>query len=402
MKIGIIKEGKTPPDARVPLTPEQCKALAQHPNADIVVEPSPIRCYTDEEYRQAGVELSHDLSGCDLLLGVKEVPIEQLLPNKTYCFFSHTIKAQPYNRDLLRAVLAKNIRLIDYEVLTDEQGRRLIAFGYFAGMVGAYNGILTYGRRTGAFALKRMYECYDYAEATRQFDSLQLPPIKIVLTGKGRVGSGARKVLVDMGIREVEPDEYLTGSYDEAVFTQIDCDRYAQRKDGALFDMQHFFAHPEQYRSAFAPYARVSDLMINGIFWDKRAPAFFSLEEMKQPGFRINVIADITCDIAPESSIPSTLEATTIADPIFGFDPQTGKITEPHQPHVVDMMTIDNLPNELPRDASEAFGRQFLEHIWPEFLKDESSVLERATIAEDARLGKYFLYLEGYARRQFT
>lgn len=396
MKIGIIREGKTPPDARVPLTPEQCMDLAQHPKAGIVVEPSPIRCYRDEEYQRAGIELDTDLSDCDLLLGVKEVPIEKLIPNKTYCFFSHTIKAQPYNRDLLRAILAKNIRLIDYEVLTDEQSRRLIAFGYFAGMVGAYNGILTYARRTGAFTLKRMYECYDYAEAAQQFKSLQLPPIKIVLTGKGRVGSGARKVLVDMGIREVEPDDYLTKNYEEAVFTQIDCDRYAERKDGATFDMQDFFRRPEQFQSSFAPYTRVTDLMINGIFWDKRAPAFFTLEEMRNPDFQIDVIADITCDIAPESSIPSTLEATTIANPIFGFDPRTGTRTKPHQDQVIDMMTIDNLPNELPRDASQAFGQQFMEHIWPEFLKDESSILERATIAENGRLGKHFLYLKDY------
>lgn len=398
MKIGIIREGKIPPDSRVPLTPAHCSALARQPSVELLVAPSPIRCYGNEEYEEAGLTLRKDLSDCELLLGVKEAPIEQLMPNKTYCFFSHTIKAQPYNRDLLRTILAKNIRLIDYEVLTDGQGRRLIAFGYFAGMVGAYNGLLTYGRRTGAFQLMRVYKAYDYAEAAQQFEALELPPIKIVLTGTGRVGSGAKKVLVDMGIREVSPQDYLQRSYDEAVFTQIDADQYAERRDGGEFALSHFFQHPEQYRSKFAPFARASDLMINGIFWDKRAPAFFTLEEMKQADFKIKVIADITCDIAPESSIPATLRATTIADPIFGFDPQTGRETAPHQDYVIDMMTIDNLPNELPRDASKAFGDQFIEYIWPEFLQERSDILERATIADGGKLGKHFGYLEDYVK----
>jgi len=396
MKIGIIREGKNPPDSRVPLTPQQCLYISQQPGTSIIIQPSSNRCYQDEEYKEAGLILSDNLEDCDLLMGVKEVPVNKLIPNKTYCFFSHTIKAQPYNRDLLREILSKNIRLIDYEVLTDEQGRRLIAFGYFAGMVGAYNGIFTYGQRTGDFQLKRMHTCYDYAEATQQFSSLKLSPIKIVLTGAGRVGSGAKKVLVDMGIREVPPDDYLSKTYSEAVFTQIDCDRYVERIDGSPFDMQDFFTNPKQYQSTFASFSKVSDVMINGIYWDKRAPAFFSLEEMKLPDFHIKVIADITCDIAPEASIPSTLDATTIANPIFGFDPQTAQATTPHQAHVVDMMTIDNLPNELPRDASAAFGQQFLDHIWPAFQTENSAILKRATIAEKGNLGKHFLYLKDY------
>ena len=249
------------------------------------------------------------------------MPIEQLIPNKSYFFFSHTIKEQPYNRKLLKAILAKNISLMDYEVLTNEKGQRVIAFGYFAGMVGAYNGMMVYGKRTGEFDLKRMFQCHDYAAAKEQFKSLDLPPIKIVITGTGRVSSGSVQVLKDMGIRQISPYDFLNKEYDEAVFTQADCIDYATRKDGNEFDLQHFFTKPALYKSIFAPYTKMADLMINGIYWDSKAPAFFTTTEIKSAEFKIKVIADVTCDIAPEASIPSTLKPATIAEQFLAMTP---------------------------------------------------------------------------------
>jgi len=400
MKFGLIKEGKTPPDYRVPLSPEQCVELENTLNETIVVEPSPKRCFANEEYEKQGIKLSTDLSECDTLLGVKEVPIDQLIPNKTYLFFSHTIKEQAYNRKLLCAILKKNIRLIDYEVLTDEKGMRLIAFGKFAGMVGAHNAIWTFSQRTGAFHLPRMNEMKDYAEAQSVYRKLELPPVKIVLTGTGRVGMGAAQVLKDMNIEQVSTEAFLsTPNFGKAVFTQIDAPDYAKRKDGEPFSFPHYFDNPLEYISEFLPYTHQSDIMINGIYWDPRAPVFFTLKDMRSPEFRIRVISDITCDIAPESSIPSTLRATIIAEPLFGFDPKTGKETAPHQEEVVDVMSIDNLPAELPRDASDAFGRMFLDRVLDELIKgDESAVIQRATIAKDGKLGEHFQYLKNYVK----
>jgi len=397
MKIGIIREGKTPPDSRVPLTPLQCaKIMGEYPKINILVQPSPIRCFPDSDYRHHSISMPEDMAQCEVLMGVKEVPIEQLIADKTYFFFSHTIKKQSYNRDLLRAILDKNIRLIDYEVLTDERGKRLIAFGKFAGMVGAHNGIMAYGKRTGQFELKRMKDCLDYAEAKSIYKTMNWPNMRIVLTGTGRVGMGAALVLKDMGIRQVSPEEYLSNQYEEAVFTQLRCQDYAARKDGRPFSKKGFYTKPDEYKSIFTPYAQKSDIMINGIYWDNEAPAFFTIEEMKQEDFVIQVIADVTCDIAPISSIPSTLKASTIAKPVFGFDPETEMEAPPYQEDTIDMMTVDNLPNELPRDASKAFGQQFYTHILPELLKPESEVIRRATVAEGGRLGPEFGYLEKY------
>lgn len=396
MKIGIIREGKTPPDSRVPLTPAQCKQVQNY--AEVAIQRSVNRCYKDEEYIEENIPLSYDISDCDVLMGVKEVPKEQLIPNKTYFFFSHTIKKQSYNRDLLRTILQKNIRLLDYEVLTNEHGQRLIAFGYFAGMVGAHNALWTYAQRTGSFELKRMKDCFDYKEATAAYKEITWPAVKIVLTGTGRVGQGAAQVLQDMGIRKVSPSDFLTESFTEAVFTQLSVCDYVARQDDAVFEKEDFYKHPSDFKSIFGAYTKVSDIMINGIYWDNAAPAFFSKEAMQQADFKIKVIADVTCDIAPISSIPSTLDASTIADPVFGYNPATGKKDAPYQANGIDMMTIDNLPNEMPRDASFSFGNQFIEHILPELLKEDSGVIERATVTQNGQLGKHFAYLDAYVK----
>ncbi|MEL6276014.1 MAG: NAD(P)-dependent oxidoreductase [Bacteroidota bacterium] len=398
-KIALIREGKVPPDSRVALTPQQVATL-RNQGLDITVVPSEHRVFADEEYAELGIPLQQNLEDRDLLLGIKEVNIDDLVSGKTYCFFAHVIKKQPYNRKLLLALLNKRIRHLDYEVMTDTRGRRLIAFGFFAGVVGAHNGLWAYGRRTGSFDLPRMKDLFDYAAAKKHYNKLQLPPIKVVLTGTGRVGKGAKKVLEDMGMQRVKPQEFLTLSFEKPVYTQLVCEDYARRKDGQPFDKADFYAHPSRYQSSFLPFTRVADVFINGIFWDNEAPAFFTREEMMAPEFNIRTIADVTCDIAPISSVPSTIKASTIAHPVFGYDPITNAEIAPYQEGYVDVMSIDNLPSELPRDASQAFGEMFIEHILPEFAKSDSDILQRATVTENGELGPHFKYLRAYKEGQ--
>lgn len=397
MKIGIIKEGKNPPDTRAVLPPEQCVHIQENFDVEIVVEKSKNRCFSDETYSQKSIKLTDNVENCDILIGVKEVPIDQLIPNKTYSFFSHTIKAQAYNRDLLRAVLAKNIRLIDYEVLTNDTGGRVIAFGRFAGMVGAHNGLMTYGLRTKAFSLNRMNTFDRYVDAIEQYKSTTFPAIKVVVTGNGRVANGSCEVLDDMGFQMVSPSDYLDQSFQVPVYTQLPCEEYVERKDGGTFVKKDFFGHPENYKIKFAPYTQVSDIFINGIYWDPKAPAFFTKDDMKRSDYKIKVIADVTCDIAPESSIPSTIRPSTIADPIYGYDPHEEKECPPFTPKSIDIMAVDNLPNELPKDASQSFGEQFIAHVLPNLLVGfDHPMIERATIAVDGDLGKHFEYLRDY------
>ena len=398
MTIGIIREGKIPPDNRVPLIPEQCQKAREQYGFEVLVQQSPTRCFANEEYVERGIPLAENMSNCDILFGVKEVPIKDLIPNKTYFFFSHTIKKQAYNQPLIRAILDKHIRLIDYEALTDENGQRVIAFGKFAGMVGAHNAIWVYFRRHHLQELPRMYTFQHYEDAVSWYKgNLKVPAIKVLLTGTGRVGQGARLVLEDMGFKAVTPAEFLENKFDCGVFTQLSSLEYVRKADGSPHTKEEFYANPELFESALKPYTKVSEVFINGIYWNPAAPVLMTREDMLEPDFKIEVVADVTCDIAPVASIPCTLKPSTIADPVYGFHPETGKICAPFQNNCVDVMAIDNLPNELARDASTEFGQQLLQLVLPELLKPDSSMLQRAMVTEAGKLGPYFQYLSDYA-----
>ena len=398
LKIGIIKEGKIPVDKRVPLTPKKCvEALEKFPELEIVVQPSDIRCFTDSEYTELGIELQQDLSDCDVLMGVKEVPIDQLIPGKTYFFFSHTIKKQPHNAKLLRAILDKNITLIDYETLTSANGQRLVAFGYYAGVVGAYNGILTYGKKHGLFHLKPAYLCHEKEDMQEEFFKVKLPPIKIAITGGGRVASGAMEVLDKMGIQKVSVFDYLYKQFTEPVYAQLRSGDYNARPDVEVWDSPDFYANPELYQSTFRKFTKVTDLLLACAYWDPRAPKLFTEEDTRQPDFKIDTIADITCDV--DGSIPTTKRATTIPNPAYDYNPKTGEI-EPayNKKDNITIMAVDNLPCELPRSASREFGRHIIDHVFPHFFNgDKEGVLERATIAKGGILTERYNYLADYA-----
>jgi alanine dehydrogenase len=397
MKIGIIREGKLPTDARVTLSPKQCKSLMElYPQITIIVQPSSIRCFKDFEYLDQGIELREDVSDCDILLGVKEVPKENLVANKTYFFFSHTIKKQEHNRQLLQTILQKKIRLIDWETLTDNNGHRVIAFGRWAGIVGAHNAMMTWLQRIGNNNLKPLYLSKNLKEASRDYDDIKPGNIKIVLSGTGRVSSGCVEVLDMMNIRNVTPDEFLHETFEEPVYTQLNNSHLYYRSGDKVFDNMDYHAHAEEYKSKFLPFTKVSDVFINGIYWDKRIPPFFTKEDMKDPLFTIKTIADITCDIAPEASVPCTIRASTILAPVYGYHPQKERECDAFQPYSIDMMAVDNLPNELPRDASKNFGELFMEKIIPALLKDEDEMIERATIAKEGQLTEHFTYLSDY------
>ncbi|MGB3650001.1 MAG: NAD(P)-dependent oxidoreductase [Rivularia sp. (in: cyanobacteria)] len=398
MKVGIIREGKVNVDTRVPLTPKQCRYLLDtYQDLQIFVQPSQERCFSDREYQSQGIPIKENMQECELLLGVKEVPISMLLPQKTYLFFSHTIKKQPYNRELLRSILRQKIRLIDYECLRNDRSQRVIAFGRWAGIVGAHNAILTWGRREGKFNLKPMHECHDWAEAQTYYQNLPLGNIKLVITGEGRVANGACELLDLMKIKKISPQAFLEQNFDEAVYTQLAVKDMYRKQGEAAFDENNYYQHPEEYVSNFEPFTHTANIMLNGIYWDKRVPAFFSKEDMKHSDFTIRVIADVTCDIAPDSSIPSTIRASSIDNPIYGYDPLLSQETEPFQNNCIDVMAVDNLPNELPRDASVDFGNQLIS-IWSELNQADSRMIYEGTIALDGKLNKPYEYLRDYVR----
>ncbi len=401
MKIGIIREGKVPPDARVPFTPLQLKEISEKygPELTFLVEASPFRCYSDEEFRAQGIEVVDDISQADYLFGVKEVPIDNLIAEKTYFFFSHTIKKQLKNRKLLRSILQKDIRLLDYEVLKDESGERVVAFGRWAGIVGAYNAFLTYGKKTGLYDLRRASECRDLEDLKVELKKVTLPPVKIVVTGHGRVGKGVLEILQILGILRVDAHEFLHSYFEEPVYVVLSSGDFNRRKSDGGFDREEFYSSPELYESHFLKFAEAGEILIAAAYWNPGAPRLFELEDISSPDFSISVIADITCDVG--GSIPTTFRASTILDPIFDVDRETGaELPAFGKQTSISVMAIDNLPCELPRESSAEFGKQLIQWVIPALLEENSPILERATIARDGDLTLEYMYLSDFVAEE--
>ncbi len=398
MKIALLREGKIPADKRVALSPKQClEVLNQYPGLVLVVQPSPIRKFTDQDYLDLGIVLQEDLSDCDVLIGVKEVPKKDLIPHKTYFYFSHTIKEQPYNKSLLLKMLSLNIRMIDYEVLTNEKSKRLIGFGRYAGIVGCYNGFLAYGKRTSSFSLKPAHLCEDRKELEIELRKIQLEPIKIILTGSGRVGNGILELINIIGIRQVSPNEFLNKSFDEPVFVHLNTLDYNKRIDGSASSKSDFYTNPGSYQSDFLKFAKTAEMFIAGHYYAAGSPFLFTREDAKSKEFKIRTVADVSCDI--NGPIACTIQPSTIQNPIYGYNPLTELIDDYAKPDVIAVMAVDNLPCELPKDSSIDFGAELIKHILPCLLStDPHKVIERATICENGKLTEQFSYLESYAK----
>ncbi|KAA9038445.1 alanine dehydrogenase [Ginsengibacter hankyongi] len=395
LTIGLIREGKIPPDNRVALTPAQCKWIQQNLSVTIKVQQCEIRCFKDREYIEAGIEVKEDIGDCDVLLGIKEVPVGMLIPGKTYLFFSHTKKMQPYNQKLLQNIISKKITLIDYECLEHDDGTRIIGFGFFAGVVGAHNGMMAYGNRTGAFKLGRVYKQKSFQQLIHTYFGLQLPLLKIAVTGSGRVAHGILEVMNLMEIHEAEPDEYLEKKFDYPVYVHLKGADLYEDKLTCKYSRIGFHEHPENYNCLFKKYISETDILLNGVYWEEKIPRLFEMVDIKKPDFTITTIADISDD--RNGSVPCNIGDATMEDPIYGVDKLTGKKTIPYLENSIDIMAVGNLPNELPRDASRYFGEQLIKFILNDLIKGGSKIITNATIVKEGNLTNEFGYLKEYA-----
>jgi len=394
--IGLIREGKIPAENRVALTPLQCKWIHENfTEVKVVVQPSSLRCFSNGEFKKAGVELKEDITDCDLLLGIKEVPVSELITGKRYMFFSHMKKQQPHNQKLLQAIIEKHITLIDFECLEHEDGQRILGFGFFAGIVGAHNGMMAYGKRTGSYELCRVTECKSYRYLVETYFGLKLPNIKVAVTGSGRVASGVLEIMNLLDIIEVEADEFLKREFTYPVYVHLKGHDLYEHKVSGKYNREDFHLHSNQYRGKFPGYVAHTDILMNGIYWDKNVPALFTWQDMAKSNFRIATIADISDD--REGGVPCNLGDATIENPVYGIDPVSRQIIDPYQETGVDVMAVSNLPNELPRDASNYFGEQVIKYVLDDIRKGTSPVIERATMVKNGKLTERFKYLENYA-----
>ncbi|HKJ43414.1 MAG TPA: NAD(P)-dependent oxidoreductase [Sunxiuqinia sp.] len=396
MKVGILRETRRWRDRRVAITPETAVLIRKnYPNVEVFVQSSQTRAYTDEEYRKAGIPVVGDVSDCDLLIGVKEVAEDALVAGKTHVMFAHVAKKQSHNQDFLKVMAEKKITLIDYEYFTGKKGNRLVAFGFWAGVVGTYYAFRGIAKRFLQLEIPGPEQCYDLNELHHQLKKVEWPAIKIVITGGGRVSSGALEIINQLGIREVLPHDFLHREFDHPVFVRLDPQDYVKRTKGE-FNLNHFFQYPKEYKSAFLRYTKVADVFIPCHFWNQDSPVFFTEKNLKSSLFGISLIADISCDVA--GPIPSTIRTSSIEEPFYDIDPTT--LTEKSafsSPSNVTVMAVDNLPAALPIDASRTFARDLYEFVFPSlFGDDHDGIIERATILKDGQLTPQFSYLSDF------
>ena len=401
VKIGIIKETKTPIDNRVALTPREIvKIQEKYPQAQFFVQKSNIRAYADEEYEKCGIPVVESLENCDVLFGIKEAKLESLLPNKHYFFFGHIAKEQPYNRPLIRKMIELGITFSDYEYLVNEEDQRLCAFGWWAGVVGAYNTIRAYGLRTNKFDLEKPGLDFTLEKLISNLKEVRhLCNTSIIVTGNGKVSHGAQYILQQMKAKELLPETFLNrASNDTLVYTVLKTKDLVKHKDGKEYDACHFKANGQDYVSRFNEYAYSAEILLSCHYWGPNQPIYLDEELLKDKNLSIKIVGDITCDI--KGSILSTIRPSTHAEPFYDFNPSTMD-EEPafSSENNISVMAVDTCPNALALDTSSYFGEKLSEYVFPLIIEEQlhHPILERATILSKGKLTERYSYLKKYA-----
>ena len=404
--ISIIKEARID-ENRTPFIPSQIQTLISNfPNLKILVQPSKNRCFKDENYSKAGAKIEEDISQSDIIFGIKEVEISKLIENKTYLFFSHTSKIRNdsgqstqdatiiYKKKLLREVLKKKITLIDYENIRDESKNayRYLGFGRFAGIVGCYNTLNLYLKLQKKKLLPRAFEINSYKKIQKLLKKQNFNKLKILQTGKGNVAKGSMEILKYANIKQISLNDYLNKKYDEAVFCNISLREHVERNDGKNSSYQDFMLNPLEYKSKATNYLHNTDMLITGHYWDPKFPKLFSLNQINE--FKnLKIIGDITCDV--NGSIPTTIRSTSIAKPYYSFDINSMKEIDLSY-RGISVMAVDNLPSELPCEASEEFGDNIISEVLPYLINKDDGRINRATTASKGKLCSSFSYLENF------
>ncbi|NQT62043.1 MAG: hypothetical protein HQ556_03705 [Candidatus Marinimicrobia bacterium] len=429
VKIGIIAEHK-PGEGRIPLTPVQITQLHQeNPDLTISVMPSKQRIFLDDEFRSSDIRMPQDLADANLVMAVKEIDVKDIRGNQTYLYFSHTIKGQDYNMPMLQHILDTGATLLDYELIRDENNRRLVFFGRHAGLAGMVNTLWSYGQRLKALGTDSPFlqikQAQDYANLEEINLSLQIlgseisrwladkPAIVIGLTGYGNVSGGAQEILANLPMHEMSAEELLAADLDalhgqliKVVFKEKDM--FEPLDSNTEFELQDYFNHPEKYQAKFQPYLKKMHMLVNCIYWDTPYPRLVTLEDIKAhyaSDKTLMVVGDITCDI--DGAIQFNTGATLSPDPVYIHDINTGKKIMGFKGEGPVVMAVDNLPTELPREASAAFGEALIPFVFamgacdysePFDSLDLPAEVKRAVIAHAGKLTPDFEMLKKYLK----
>ena len=431
-KIGIRYEDKFTAERRVPLTPDHIKKLNEEFGIEFNVEPSEKRIFKDEEFVKAGANLTGDFTDCELIIGVKEIVEKWFEEKKTYIFFSHTIKGQDYNMSILRKMIEKRVNLIDYEKIADENGRRLIFFGKFAGLAGMIDTLWALGLRLKYQGIDnpftKLNQCYTYnslEEAKAVVEEIgenikknglpkELTPFVTGFTGYGNVSKGAQEIYDLLPTKEITPAELLklednTNLPNNVLYKVIfKEENLSVRKDGSPFELQHYYNNPADYKSDFEQYLPKMSILMNCMYWTEEYPTIVTkdyLEKNYSNDHKLKIIGDITCDV--NGSIECTEKGALVENPIFVYDTKNRTIEDGYRGNGIQMMTVDILPSELPREASKFFSEKLLPFI-PQIAKADFDVsfeeldlpapIKRALILHKGKFTPDYEYMEEFLK----
>lgn len=397
MKIGILAETTSTNDERVALTPFDARKLLEHfPQLQIVAQPSINRTFNNLDYQKQGIEISNDLTKCDLILGVKEVDIESVIPQKTYLFFAHIGKKQSYHQQYFQQLAHQKITLIDYEYFTDEKNNRITAFGHEAGIVGTYYALNAIGRRLNWSKLPGIDNFDDHSKIADKFLSTNISPIKIIISGTGLAAGGVTQTLDTFGIQRINKNKFQTEIFNEPVYCQLNPSEYFHSKKGAPYSSEDFHKNPSGYFSVFNQYAALADLYVACHYWEKGYPIYLTNNDLKYKSSRLKAIADISCDL--NGPIASTIRESTHQYPFYDYNPITQKEENPFSSTSnISVMAVGNLPTALAREASVRFSKSLSERILPDFIKNNTSdIIQSATILKNGELTSHFSYLYNF------
>ena len=402
--IGIIKESR-PDENRAPLVPEHIEKLkSRYPNLNIIVQPSKKRCFSDDEYKSKGAKINEDLSDCSIIFGVKEIDTGVLMNNKTYIFFSHTYKLNKETlnnaqgtpgmdkKELLKSVLEKKIKLIDYENIRDKNSSRYLGFGRFAGIVGCYNTLNLCLELFNKQPLARANRINSYERLISNLKNLYFPNMKVLVTGDGRVAKGVIEVLKQTNIKEVSKEKFQNDNLDNPVFCNLETKDYVVSNLNKEFDLNHFIKYPKEYKSCALQYLERADVFISAHYWDPASPKIFNQDDLKNLN-DLKVVGDITCDV--DGSVPTTIRSSTIDKPNFYIDRNTFKETVDEG---LAIMAVDNLPSELPRDSSREFGDGIVSEVIPYIFNEDDGRILNATITQNGSFLEKYNYLNDYIK----
>ncbi len=434
-KIGIRHEDKYLMERRTPIVPDHVDKLIKKHQLKFQVQHSPKRVFPDDAYREAGAEIVKDLKASEVIFGVKEIPESFFEKNKTYIFFSHVIKGQPYNMPMLKKMMEMGCNLIDYECIADDQGKRLIFFGKYAGLAGMINSLWSVGQRLKEYGYTdnpflKIKQAYHYpslndakkqiAEVGREIGEKGLPkellPFTIGFTGYGNVSIGAQEIANLLPSREISPEELLQlknrGNIPSNIIYKVVFkeEHISRPKDGTPgFDLQDYYQHPEKYENDFEKYIPHLTVLMNCMYWDTRYPRIVTKQYLKklfsEGRPKLTVIGDVTCD--PDGSIEFTHKGTEIEDPVFVYNPHTDEPTMGFTGEGMLVMAVDILPSELPKDSSETFSNALFGFVQP--IADANydlpfeqvklpAAIKKAMILHKGKLTPDYQYIEKYLK----